>query len=297
MCISKCHRHFHLCLRVNASCTSGERGSTHQIYSSLQTIHIPRAQHWSYNLLVWYIMDPAGNFSTLDADSCYNLSGNNSIIVHEMDGSLSLVYFIAPLAICGIGIILNSLVIIVIVYGKLMRTSVFMILLLVLAVFDNLTLCCSILQKNGIYGLLPLSSSLWLCSSIMFGMVCARNVSSWLIVFITVERFIAIFHPFKVHVYCTVRRSITAISLLVIVMCMIIFPLLFSSNISEVGGMTICYPFGSGSLLEILYNVFLACVYSIIPFCIISVLNILIIKESRGSEIIISNLMMLKQKP
>ena len=57
---------------------------------------------------------------------------------------------ITTVSICGIGTVLNSLVIIVILYGSLMRTSIFMVLLLVLAVFDNAYLLCVAVTHSAV---------------------------------------------------------------------------------------------------------------------------------------------------
>ena len=217
-----------------------------------------------------YIMQSIESVPALGNDLCCNLSRKNSLDVPEMAGAISLLGIISTVTICGIGTILNSLIIIVIVYGKMMKTSVFMILLLVLAVFDNLTLGCFILIKDGIYDLIPLSSSIWLCRTLMFGTYWTTHVSSRLIVFISVERYIAIFLPLQVHFHCTVRKSVYAISILVIAMCIIDFQLLFTCNITTVEGTNLCYSFDFGSLLETLYCILLASFYSIMTSCIIS---------------------------
>ena len=48
--------------------------------------------------------------------------------------------------------------------------------------------------------------------------------------------------------------------------------------------MSLCYSFIGGSVLETIYDAFLASLYSIIPSCIISVLNILIIKKMKSQH-------------
>ena len=47
----------------------------------------------------------------------------------------------------------------------------------------------------------------------------------------------------------------------------------------RVAGIDVCLGLGAGSPLEFLYHVFYLSFYSIIPFCIIPVLNILIVKK------------------
>ena len=108
--------------------------------------------------------------------SFFDINGNSSEVADE--SSMLLFDFIVKATVCGIGTILNSLVIAVIVYGSLMRTSVFMILLVVLAVFDNLSLWFVLLRSNVLYNLLPLSSSLWLCHTIIFSMNLTERVET-----------------------------------------------------------------------------------------------------------------------
>ena len=95
--------------------------------------------------------------------------------------------------ICAVGTILNSLIIVVIIHGSLTKTSVFMILLLALAMTDNLNIWFVVLGENGIYTLLPYCSSFLLCQVINLISNTAGIVSSWLIVVIAVERTIAIY--------------------------------------------------------------------------------------------------------
>ena len=152
--------------------------------------------------------------STSDNGQYFNLTQNNTAVTNQSDSFGSIPYLITTLTICVLGTVLNSLVIIVIVYGSLMRTSVFMILLLVLAVFDNVILCSYVLIQDKMYGLLPLSSSLWLCHIFFFGFYTAANVSSWLIVLISAECTIAVFWPLQMHIYCMKRKPIFTISML-----------------------------------------------------------------------------------
>ena len=216
------------------------------------------------------------NLSFLHDISCLNISGNNSEGTHER--SISLLNFIVKSTVCGIGTILNSLVIIVIVYGSLMRTSVFMILLF-LAVFDNLSLWFIFLRHDVIYSLLPLSSTLWLCRTIVFFIELAENVSSWLIVFISTERMIAVYYPLKVHIYCTRRKSAIAIVILLIIIFIIGLPVMLMGSIRTADGGDKCISFGSGSILETLFSIVAGLVYSIIPSCIICVFSTLTMKK------------------
>ena len=67
-------------------------------------------------------------------------------------------------------------------------------------------------------------------------------------------------------------------------MCIVILPLPLTCKINLVDGMNLCYAFSSGSLMEILYYILLSFLYTIIPFCIISVLNILIFRKIKSQN-------------
>ena len=62
-------------------------------------------------------------------------------------------------------------------------------------------------------------------------------------------------------------------------MCIIDFPILFTSERKTNNTLYMCHTFSSGSLINSIYSVFLACVYSVIPCGVISVLNALILKK------------------
>ena len=224
-------------------------------------------------------MDSMTYSSLSDVGQYSNWTGNNTYASHQSDIFVLGPYLIATVTLCVIGTVLNSLVIIVIVYGSLMRTSVFMILLLVLAVFDNLALWTVTFIQLRIINLFPLASLLWLCRILLFCFYTASNVSSWLIVLISAERTIAVFWPLKAHIYCTRRKLILVISMLIVMMCVVDLPLLFTSYVSTLSGKHGCHSFESGSVIETIYLLFLAFVYCIIPFCIISVLNVLTLRK------------------
>ena len=174
---------------------------------------------------------------------------------------------------------MNSLIIIVITYGSLMKTSVFMILLLSLAIADNLALISVILRQNGVYTLLIFSQSIWTCRVIKFIIYSSTTISSWLIVLISIERFIAVFYPLRAHMYCTRRNLLFTISILFVIICMFYVPILFIGHVTYVNTIYVCHGFSSEKSLISIYVFLVAMAYCIIPFCIISILNIRIVKK------------------
>ena len=105
-------------------------------------------------------------------------------------------------------------------------------------------------------------------------------VSSWIVVFISAERFIAVYYPFQVHIYCTRRKTLGATVALFVMISIIHLPKIFQSTIKK-GNVHeyICLQSHSVSLLQTLFIILVELVYSIIPFCFISALNIMIVRK------------------
>ena len=106
---------------------------------------------------------------------------------------------VPSLVLSTIGFVTNILVIIVILCGSL-RHSIFMSLLVVLAITDNLTLLASNLVQPGVFGHL-FGPAVTVCRIFSFLMLSCGTMSSWTVVLVSVERYIAIFYPLKVHLY------------------------------------------------------------------------------------------------
>ena len=112
---------------------------------------------------------------------------------------------VVTLVYCIIGLIANALVIIVILWGSL-RSSVFMTVLLALAIADNLTLVAKILIQDGIFGYGLLQGS--------------ATMSAWLTVLASAERMVAICYPLNFHVHCNIKKiyiCFAAFSILIII--------------------------------------------------------------------------------
>ena len=154
-----------------------------------------------------------------------------------------------------------------------------MILLLVLAIADTMDLWFVTLTRHGIYGLLPFSSSVWPCRGLVFTFLTAATTSSWLIVTISAGRTIAMLSPLKFQIYCTSKNTLSVITIITVVMSIINLPVFFTGNINQRDNMYYCHFHVADSLFEVIHVLAFGILYSILPFCIILILNIMMIRK------------------
>ena len=190
------------------------------------------------------------------------------------------IYFLIPI-MTVIGIIGNSFIVYVIIRGSLTKYPL-MILLMTLAIVDNLVICLRLIIFAKIIGffLLPL----FICLVNIAMGVCSI-LSSWLLVLISIERFIAVFFPFKVHIYCSIKRtyiSICVFALFALIGCM--------------DGLLDCSSYGGNSNSSDLnsthdaeqrsyYQVIIFWIlYASLPFLLISIFNISIICKIKSQQ-------------
>ena len=177
---------------------------------------------------------------------------------------------IMTLTICSVGIMANSIVISVITLTSL-RTSVFMNLVMILAIFDiGYLLAVMNLEKMILNG-----SSVLQCSITIYLLYVCGVVSSWVTVLISLDRFI--YFPFKAHIYCTKKRSCMIIVVLFITSSLCLVPLLYISKVSFTDQGLSC-GFNWNGHLQMLFLSLLFIFYSIVPALRIVLFNILIMR-------------------
>ena len=193
--------------------------------------------------------------------------------------SFTLVLTIVRITLCSIGILCNSLVVFVVINGSL-RKSVFMNLLLILAIFDSLFIITSLNTRKEIFGHTLFGSSTLHCSLTRFLLTVSAIVSSWVTVLISLERFIAIYYPFKVHIYCTKKRLYMIIVTMTVFASVGAIPTFFISAVVSSGDSYDCQiVFTSGLILA--YRLIILTFYTIVPSFIIAIFSISMIKKLR----------------
>ena len=225
-----------------------------------------------------------GNSQTMESEKGSNISHlfvNTTNNLDENKSPLALLptWTIVRVTVCSIGILANSLVIFVIIHGSLWK-SVFMNLLMTLAIYDSLYLIAVVNIQTGNFGQLGIGPSTLHCSLNRFLAHAGSLVSSWLTVLISLERFIAIYYPFKVHIFCTkvkINGTIMAITLLAFLS---LIPYLYFSDVRSTDQGPECTIIEKDDLVMISKCINYT-LYSLVPFLFIAVFNILIIKRIR----------------
>ena len=202
----------------------------------------------------------------------YTTDGNNTLL------SPIPLSTIVTVTVCSFGILANFLVLLVIILSSL-RSSVFMNLIMCLAIVDNMYLLTAIHAQRGIFGELLIKPSLLYCRFTIFCIYVTGIVSSWVTVLISFERYIAIFFPFKAHIYSTKRRMLVAVTVITILACTSQIPLFFKCSLVFIDQRPRCFSFESDSWSDIFFLFYFFMIYSFVPLIIITVLNVLLMRK------------------
>ena len=185
---------------------------------------------------------------------------------------------IVPVTVCSFGLLANFLVISTIGFSSL-RSSVFMNLIMSLAIFDSIYLMCEINAQKGLFGRLFIRPSLLYCRFTLFFVYVSGTLSSWVTVLISLERYIAICHPFKVHIYCTKKHTYLAIMALVIITSTGYIPFFYSCSVKWLDQMPHCEKSGENADYDFIFICIALTFYSFFPFLFITILNILMMRQ------------------
>lgn len=157
--------------------------------------------------------------------------------------------------------------------------------LAVLAIMDISVLYIGLLRMwFGQLTVDVLDISNWLCKGLTFlGYVCSDS-SVWLIIAVTIERYIAVCFPLRAPRMCNTRRAFIVIVMVIFTIVQINGHMLWTVELSYI------YPNGSTvskcgaspnhkTLIKEIWPWVDAAIYSFVPFVIITILNIQIIRQ------------------
>lgn len=218
-------------------------------------------------------------FTTTNDNDHNNYSIRNGTS-SEVPSYMILLTYALPVIII-MGTIGNMLSFLVLVRCQMRNTSVYFYLM-TLAVADTCVLYLSAFKTwiRLIVGYELLHESDGVCKVVNFLNLFWLHLSAWLIVFVTVDRFVVVWFPFKASSVCTVTRSRVATTVLVIALIAYNshFFWTYQLYVHPKYGTPTCGPpesmrrfmFGEFEFLKL-------STYSLIPFAIILVLNVAII--------------------
>ena len=193
-----------------------------------------------------------------------NWTDVNSILDVDLLIKLSTVKYKYAYIIAGLGILANMLALVVLLQPPMRRRSTYAYLA-VLAVSDSMVLAGSITDiLIGEEILLPNQTVVLISDTLR--MYC-RQCSAWLLVAVTVDRYIAVAHPLRARRTCKRTIAYMVLSLLVI-----LSPLAIAFIVINL--------YKQYHQIYIFYNVN-AAIYAVIPFISLLVLNGLIIYRMR----------------
>lgn len=197
-----------------------------------------------------------------------------------------LMKFILPVIIV-VGTVGNILSIAVLIRSKMRCTSVYFYLM-VLAFAD---LC--VLYVSGFktwirivadFELLHVSS--FTCKATLFLLLFCLHFSAWLVVLTTVDRFIAVWFPFRAAVWCSVGRArLLTVALMVVIGIYNAHVFWTMSLYGQTVNRPSCKADPKDLFMKAPFEYLKLATYSIFPFVIILTLNILIIARLKWSTL------------
>ncbi|ELU05629.1 hypothetical protein CAPTEDRAFT_184124 [Capitella teleta] len=177
--------------------------------------------------------------------------------------------YIFPLLVIG-GTVGHALTIAVLIRPRMRHTSIYFYLL-ALSCSDTVVLWVSCFKAwvRMVTGFELLHVSGAACKSVTFLYLTSTYLSSWLIVCMTVDRFIAVWFPFKVASICSVRHARISTALLLSVALFSNFHVFWTFRIEK---NRCTYDHESISMAQVFEYLKLAA-YCFVPFVIVLVLN------------------------
>lgn len=212
---------------------------------------------------------------------------NASEVEHEHPGqrqiAMTMLRVLLP-TIIFFGTIGNLLTFAVLV-RRSMRTTPTFLYLTVLALADTAVLYLSGFKSwiRIMTGYELLHSSDVGCRLMIYVLLCACFLSSWLIVFITADRFIVVFFPFNAYTILRIRQARIAVVCLVFVVALCNLHVFWSFRLSvDESGRSTCDSADDDWFMNEVFEYLKLVTYSVIPFIIVLIFNICLIVRING---------------
>ncbi len=217
------------------------------------------------------------------------VEGAKNLTLFQIGHFIHLYYF--PIII-AIGLIGNSLSFIVMIYEANQRIS-FCVYMSVLAISDNSMLLVglywwvySAAVTNHIFTSVE-------CKIFVYLMQLFSTYGVFLIVGMTVDRFIAIKFPLRARSVCTPKRARYVAGVLLLVLLVYSIPFYIYSDTMK--NNTSCQAMVHGGIFAIIFVGFNVCINAVIPFCVIIRMNSYLMRKMLARSKVGSNIQVEKQ--
>lgn len=202
------------------------------------------------------------------------------------------VFVYALPVIITLGTIGNALSFLVLVRCHMRSTSVYTYLM-ALAIADTCVLYVSAFKTwiKLISGFELLHTSALSCRLINFFFLLSLHLSAWLIVLVTVDRFMVVWFPFKASSLCTVTRARLATVALVMISVAYNCHVFWTFELSTDPRMrrAYCGPIKAYSFMAKPFEYLKLTTYSLVPFLVIVVLNFAIITRLQWRPLLLQS--------
>ncbi|XP_052817936.1 probable G-protein coupled receptor 139 [Mya arenaria] len=173
--------------------------------------------------------------------------------------------------------------------NKAMKRQSTNLFLAALAIADSIVLFVGLLRRwlDILLEMDIQSESDWLCKTVSVLGYSSSQFSVWLIIAVTIERYLVVSHPLHTSRYCNLTRAKRIICLIALLIVAINFHLLFTVSVQEhEHGLKSCHSAPQFNVLvTIVWPWIDASLYALLPFLLIVIFNTLIITQTLKATI------------
>ena len=194
----------------------------------------------------------------------------------QYKAAMMIIRYVLPIIVFG-GTVGNVLSFVVLMRQRMRNTSVYFYLAM-LACADTCVLYLSgfktwVRVTTG-FEMLHVS---WVgCKTIMFIFMVTAHLSAWLVVAMTADRFVIVWCPLRVPLFCDIYRARVVTFLMTLALCLYKLHLFWTIDLLHLKGKTKCASIRSSYFMVSVYPLLKLASYTIVPFVIVLVLNTLI---------------------
>lgn len=225
---------------------------------------------------------------TMFLNDTINENSTNAEVFIEQKIENVLMKYVLPIVIL-VGTIGNVLSFVVLLRSRMRSTSVYFYLM-VLAAADTMVLYVSAF-KTWIFlltGFELLNASNEACKIVFFLLLVSFHLAAWIIVLITLDRFIAVWFPLKATTMCVLSRARAATIILILTVFVYQLHVFWTFELQwhrQTQRMRCMPTKGHQHFNQLPFNILKVVTYSFLPFLIIMVLNVAIIVRLRKTPI------------